>query len=112
MTLLMTTTSWPNSNAKTYALEMVKMSDFPRTVMFAPPFHAHAPGWGDIGDTGRGLLYPIFERQRNHLMLVLLDPTYLFLSKQTEAAWEDIDPSVAEAATKVFGKQVELVQLQ
>lgn len=111
MSLLMTVTCHPNSNAKSYTLEVAEMSEWDLPVMFAPPFNAHAPGWGQIGYVGRGLLYPLFQAQRERLMIIFLDPGHLSLVKQGAASWEEIDPTVAEAAARVFGKKVELIQL-
>jgi len=108
--LQMTAISWPNPNAKTYALETVEMSDFPMTVMFDPPFKAFAPGWNQVGVVGRRLLHPIFEEQRARLRIIFLNPAHLLLVKQGPAGWEEIDSSVVEAAVKTFHRKVELVE--
>ena len=99
-----------NPQARTYHAVNEMWSKYPQRVLFTPPFKAHAPGWDQIGEIGRRLLYPVFQGNRRHLGLALLHPEYLFLAKREEAGWEEIDLSLLEAARRIFG-EVDMIEL-
>ena len=102
--------SHENPQARTYHAVNEVWSDYPQRVLFTPPFHAHAPGWGQIGEVGRRLLYPVFQGDRGRLRLALFHPEHLFLVKQKEVSWEDIDLFVLGAARRIFG-EVDMIEL-
>ncbi len=104
MILQMMIESHENPQARTYHAVNEVWSEYPQRVLFAPPFHAYAPGWDQIGEVGRRLLYPVFQGNRRHLGLAFLHPEYLFLAKREGVSWGEIDPSVLEAARRIFGE--------
>ncbi len=113
MNLQLTGTSLdPNGNARTYTVSRMQMSEWPRRVMFSPPFHLDLPGWRQIGDVGRRFLHPIFQMAGDDLPIIFLHPDHLTLVREPRASWEKIDSLVVMAAVRVFRRRPEVVEFK